>query len=63
MLDRTIPFYNVILRCDKYAKQQIILPEGYRIVSYQPGFERDWAKLECSVGDFDNEKEAEEYFR
>ena len=63
MLDRTIPFYNTILRCDKYTFQPITLPDAYRIISYQPGFEQDWARLEYSAGDFDSEKEAVEYFQ
>ncbi len=63
MLDRTIPFYNTILRCDKYTFQPITLPDAYRIISYQPGFEQDWARLEYSAGDFGSEKEATEYFQ
>ena len=63
MLDRTIPFYNTILRCDKYTSRPVSLPEDYRIVSYQPGFEQDWARLEYSAGDFESESEAEEYFQ
>ena len=62
MLDRTIPFYNIILRCENYDLKQIILPKAYQIISYKPGFERDWARLECSAGDFESEKEAVDYF-
>lgn len=62
MLDRTIPFYNTILRCDEYQLQQIKLPDGYEIVSYQNGFETDWARLECAVGDFSSAEEALHYF-
>ena len=62
MLDRTIPFYNTILRCDCYQTKNAVLPEGYSVVTYQPGCERAWAELECSVGDFDSTGEAEEYF-
>lgn len=62
MLDRTIPFYNTILRCDEYQPQQIKLPDGYAIVSYQNGFEADWARLECAVGDFSSAEEALQYF-
>ena len=63
MLDRTIPFFNVILRCDDYGLIRIDLPEGYRIVPYQPGYEDDWARMECLAGDFASEKEAADYFR
>ena len=62
MLDRTIPFFNTILKCEEYALRQIILPAAYRIVSDQPGFERDWARLECSAGDFENTTNAVDYF-
>lgn len=62
MLDRTIPFYNTILRCDEYHSQQIKLPNSYTIVPYKNGFEADWARLECAVGDFLSIEEAMQYF-
>ncbi len=62
MPDRTIPFYNMILKCTQYDQKHIILPDGYQIVSYQPGFEADWARMEYSAGDFENEKEAADCF-
>ena len=54
MLDRTIPFYNTILRCDHYDCQKPVLPEGFSIVSYKPGYEKAWAELEYAIGDFDS---------
>lgn len=62
MLDRSIPFYNVILKCENYNNTEIALPAGYRIRHYQAGAEKAWAKLEYEIGDFDTESEAEEYF-
>ena len=62
MLDRTIPFRNTILRCDQYSPQAPVLPEGFSVVPYQPGDERAWAALECSIGDFASAGEAEQYF-
>ncbi len=62
MLDRTIPFYNLILRCDKYPLRQIQLPADYTIVPYEKGLETDWARLECAVGDFATYEEAVRYF-
>lgn len=62
MIDRTIPFYNIILRYDTYQPQQINLPSGYTIMPYQAGFEADWARLQCMTGDFSNIKEAVQYF-
>ena len=63
MLDRSIPFYNTIMRCDGYAAQRVTLPAGYRIRAYWPGDERDWARLECVIGDFDSADDAAVYFR
>ena len=31
MTDRTIPFYNIILRCDRVLPMEIKLPKGYSI--------------------------------
>ena len=62
MLDRTIPFFNTILRCDSYTHQDVILPEGYKILSYQEGFENAWAELEYAIQDFDSLEEARQYF-
>lgn len=62
MLDRTIPFYNLILRCDHFNQRDVKLPRGFKIVSYCPGDEKAWAKLEYEIGDFDSLKEAKDYF-
>ena len=60
--DRSIPFCNVILRCDRYGAPAARLPEGFRFASYRPGMERDWARLEAEIGDFDSAAETEAYF-
>ena len=57
MLDRTIPFCNIIMRCDRILPMEIKLPEGYRIRTYQPGDENAWADMECAIGEF-NDREA-----
>ncbi len=62
MLDRTIPFYNTILKCSDYSHQEISLPDGFSIVSYQPGLEKEWARMEIAIGDFGSLEEAELYF-
>lgn len=62
MYDKTIPFYDLILRCDGYAEQPVRLPRGFSIVPYRPGFEADWARMEREAGDFDSEDEALRYF-
>lgn len=62
MLDRSIPFYNVILKCGGYVDSEIVLPEGYYFRNYQAGDEKAWAKLEYEIGDFESLDMAEEYF-
>ena len=62
MLDRTIPFYNTILRCDNYQYKDVVLPNGFSIVPYKSGYEKAWAELEYSIGDFESLEEAESYF-
>lgn len=62
MLDRTIPFYNTILRCDRYLSSALVLHNGHEFRMYQNGDERNWAKLEYEIGDFDSIEEAEQYF-
>lgn len=62
MLDRTIPFYNTILRCDSYQCENVLLPEGFSVVPYKSGYEKAWAELEYSIGDFESAEEAESYF-
>ncbi len=62
MLDRTIPFYNVILRCDNPNVNSAILPTGYRFRMYQSGDEDSWARLEYEIGDFDTVNDAKQYF-
>ena len=62
MLDRTIPFYNTIMKCSDYTCRNADLPDGFSIVPYHHGYEKEWAKLEYAIGDFDSAGEAENYF-
>ena len=62
MLDRTIPFHSTIMKCSDYSRRPVELPDGFAIVSFQPGYEKEWAKLESAIGDFDSAAEAEKYF-
>ncbi len=62
MIDRTIPFCNTIMKCSDSMKYNTELPEGFSIVSYQDGYEKEWAKLEYAIGDFGSVQEAEDYF-
>ena len=58
MLDRTIPYYNIIMRCDRILPMEIKLPEGYAIRTYQPGDEDAWAAMECANGEFSSPEAA-----
>lgn len=60
--DRTIPFYNLILRCGGWRRRDALAPEGFSLRSYQPGDEAAWAALEHEIGDFDTPEEARAYF-
>ena len=63
MIDRNIPYYNLIMRCDKYNITPVILPDGWYFKMYDEGDENHWAKLEYEIGDFSSFEEAEEYFK
>lgn len=62
MLDRTIPFYNTILKCTSWQYKEVSLPSGFSIVAYEKGYEKSWAKMEESIGDFPSLQAAENYF-
>ena len=62
MPDRTIPFYNTIMKCADYSPGRVELPDGFSIVPYQRGYEKEWARLEYAIGDFDSPEAAEKYF-
>ncbi len=62
MIDRSIPYYNLILKCTKICTTPVSLPEGYSFKMYDEGDEKYWAKLEYEIGDFSSIEEAEMYF-
>lgn len=62
MLDRSIPYCNVIMKCTRWDKTSVQVKDGYSIRSYQPGDEATWARLEHGIGDFDSYEEALSYF-
>ena len=62
MLDRTIPFYNTIMRCDGCQHIDLNLPSGFSIEPYKRGYEKAWAELEYGIGDFDSLEDAQQYF-
>ena len=62
MIDRTIPYYNIIMRCDRVLPMEVKLPAGYAIRSYRPGDEDAWAGLMCAVGEQTDLAEAKAEF-
>lgn len=63
MLDKSLPYYNVIMkRLRGTTIPDAELPSGFLFKQYQEGDENDWAEIMVSVGEFDNIKEALDYF-
>ncbi len=64
MLDKSVPFFRVILkRLPGTPVPEADLPAGYAVVRYQPGDERAWGEIEASVGEFDTPDAATDYFQ
>lgn len=64
MLDKSIPYYRILLKREPgtdipYAE----LPKGCSIVRYEPGDEEAWASIETSVLEFDHEQQALDYVK
>ncbi len=64
MLDKTLPYYNIIMKRNKGSiVPKVYLPEGYVFKLYTKGDEKSWADIMVSVGEFDSYKEALECFQ
>lgn len=63
MIDKTIPYYNVLMRYD--GPPVFTLPEipnGFVVSSYMPGDECRWAQMEVDNNDFDTYENGVKYF-
>ena len=49
MLDRTVPYCNLILRCDYFDRASVSIPDGYSIIHYHCGLQSAWAQLEKDI--------------
>ena len=63
MIDKTIPYYNIVMVRTGAIAAKPCLPEGISMRRYLPGDECAWARMECAVGDFDSEDKALAYFQ
>jgi len=56
MLDKNVPFAKLkMIRPAGTPIPEFLLPEGFKFVFYKEGDEKCWARIETSVGEFDNE--------
>ncbi len=66
MLDKSVPhhgFHMLMSAADLESLPANVLPEKYSFRLFSPGDERHWARIETSVGEFESEEAALEYFR
>lgn len=64
VLDKSLPYFNVIMK--RRAGVPIVvhkLPPGFAFRWFAPGDEISWAGIETSVGEFQTEAQALEYFQ
>ncbi|WP_105616364.1 GNAT family N-acetyltransferase [Vallitalea okinawensis] len=64
MLDKSIPYYDVMMK--RLKGKQIgnsDLHSDYKFVLFKAGDEKEWAGIETSVGEFDREVDALVYFQ
>lgn len=63
MLDKSIPYYNVVMkRCSGAQTPLPSLPSGYSFVPFKSGDEKAWAEIEASVLEFESQDKALDYF-
>ena len=64
MLDKSIPYYDILMHRKKGAPMpRFALPEGFAFSAFLPGDEKAWAKIETSVLEFSDEIDALIYFQ
>ena len=63
MLDRSIPYYNIIMKKNAPTTVSVLaLPPQFELHSYRPGVQQQWAELEYEIGDFPSVQAARAYF-
>ena len=64
MLDKTVPYISVKM-IKRYVRNypKFKLPKGYGFLRYAKGYDRYWAEIVTSSGEFDAREDALRYFR
>ena len=63
MVDKTIPYKNIIMVADNLTEQKPTLSEGFYLDTYREGDEYDWAEMEVYAGDFSTVERGVGYFK
>ena len=64
MMDRSVPNYRAIMiKYDVDNYPRFDLPEGFYITGYKPGYEKQWAEIECVQQCMESPEKAEAVFR
>lgn len=64
MLDKQVSYAEVwMIRSIATELPFVPLADGYHFEYYQPGNEKDWVRIECAVGEFENEQDGYDYFQ
>lgn len=58
MLDLSVPFYPVIMVCDKPADYAVRLPEGLSLRFWEPGLEEHWGMVHMAAGQLNTMEKA-----
>lgn len=66
MLDKSIPYKNLLMKCSKINKNAMTsLPDGFKFKLYEDGDECSWADIEIANGEFEymNQEQVQDYFK
>lgn len=64
MMDKSVANHRAIMiKYDVENYPRFDLPEGFYITGYKPGFEKQWAEIECVQQCMESVEKAEEIFR
>lgn len=59
MLDKSVPYVDITMKREAGVQiPRVELPRGYSFATFRGGDEREWARVEVSVGEFAGEADA-----